>query len=211
MKKLNLLLEEKVKERTRELEMANQDLESFNYSVAHDLKAPLRAIIGFSEMIIENYKDKLNEEVNSLTNDIIQNGKHLQNLIDDLLRLSRVSLQPLRKETFSLKNLIQQILDELSETEPVAYTKIIVNELPEIYGDKALFKVAFVNLISNAIKFTRKTKNPENEIGFFEEDENYVILSVIMVQDLTRDIQKNYFSLFSGFTILKNSLERELA
>lgn len=175
LKKLNLLLEEKVKERTRELEMAIQDRESFNYSVVHDLKAPLRAIIGFSEMIIEDYKDKLNEEVKSLINDIIQNGKHLQNLIDDLPRLSRVSLQSLKQETFSLKNLIQQILNELNESKPIENTKIIVNELPEIYGDKALLKVAFINLISNAIKFTRKTKNPEIEIGFFEEDENYVI------------------------------------
>lgn len=175
IKKLNLELEERVNERTKELQMLNQELESFNSAVSHDLKAPLRAIVGFGELLVRESGETLNKEMLDYLNEIVKNGKKLQGMLDDLLRLSKVSLLGLKKETFALGNLIVEILDELKSIYEIEKVKFKINELPELLADRNLVKIAFSNLISNAIKFSLKQESPEVEIGTIPDEKNFVI------------------------------------
>lgn len=175
IKKLNLELEDRVRERTRELQLLNQELESFNYSVSHDLKAPLRAVVGFGELILKEYSQTLSNEALDYLNEIVKNGKKLQSMLEDMLRLSKVSLLGLEKETFSLNELITEIINEFKSRGEAGKTKFIIQELPPLNADKSLIRIAFSNLIGNAIKFSANQEQPEVEIGIEPNENNLII------------------------------------
>ncbi|MCX8056954.1 MAG: response regulator [Ignavibacteria bacterium] len=204
LKKFTLELEDRVKERTRELELLNKELESFNSAVSHDLKAPLRAIVGFGEMILRDYGNQVNDEVKDLLNDIITNGKKLQVMLEDLLRLSKISLVGLKLQMFSMNDLIEEIIDEFRSRNELGHVKVIIEELPEIYADKGLIKISFTNLISNAIKFSLKKENPLIEITNISDEKNLIIV----VKDNGAGFDMKYLSkLFQPFQRLHTEFE----
>jgi signal transduction histidine kinase len=167
----NIALERSVRERTaelekanRELEFANKELEAFSYSVSHDLRAPLRHIDGFSELLTEGYAEQLPDAAKRLLQNVRNGAQRLGTLIDDLLRFSRLSRQPLSKSTVSLSKLVQQVLSEIDSERQGREVEIRIGALPDCLGDYALLKQVFTNLLTNALKFTRKKEHALIEI-----------------------------------------------
>lgn len=156
---INKMLEEQVGERTFELQKVNQELESFTYSVSHDLRAPLRAISGFANALEDELKD-LDTETKLYLDRIIYNASKMGSLIDDLLTFSRLTRKQNEVEIVSTKELIEEIIRNNDEF-PVE--KIEVGGIPDVVGDKAMLEVVFGNLISNAVKYS--SKNPDQHIS----------------------------------------------
>lgn len=164
IKDLNENLEEKVSERTQQLTELNKELEAFSYSISHDLRAPLRAINGYSQMLHEDYADKIDEEGNRLLKVIQQNATKMGVLIDDLLHFSRLGRREIQLNNISLNELIEDVLEELLNETHVKYD-IKVGHLGKIKGDYALLYQAFYNLLSNSLKYSSKVDNPEISIS----------------------------------------------
>jgi len=152
----NAALERRVRERTAELEAANKELEAFSYSVSHDLRAPLRHIDGFSHRLAKDYGAQLPPPAQHLIQKISSGAQRLGLLIDDLLNLSRFSRQPLAKRIVSLATLVEQVLGDLHGEREGRQVEIRPGHLPECLGDASLLKQVFINLLANALKFTRK-------------------------------------------------------
>ncbi len=159
------MLEERVAERTAQLESANRELEAFSYSVSHDLRAPLRAVDGFSQAVIEDFGDLLPEEGRRQLQIIRYSAQRMGALIDDLLTFSRLSRQPLVKKTVDTRALVRTALQELGSPWPNRQVEVHVADLPASLGDPALLKQAWLNLLSNALKYTRKKAPAVLEIG----------------------------------------------
>jgi PAS domain S-box-containing protein len=164
IRKLNEELEERVKERTIQLEESNKELEAFSYSVSHDLRAPLRAISGFSKLLMEDYYNVLNEEGKEYLDDIINNSVRMGNLIDDLLELSRYGRKQIEKSEIDLKELFISIFEE-EKKYVEKEIKFIISDIPSAKGDYSLIKQVVVNFISNAVKFSSKNSEPVIEVG----------------------------------------------
>jgi len=180
----NLVLENRVKDRTTELENANRELESFSYSISHDLRAPLRSIHGFSEIILEEYSDSLDPEVTHYFDLIRRNATMMGNLVDDLLNFSRLGRQPLNKVIVNSDSLVHEVIESLQSEISNRNIKITTLDLPECEADPSLLRQIFVNLISNSIKFSRKQKEPVIEIGHTNQTiEDQVIHSYFYVKD----------------------------
>jgi light-regulated signal transduction histidine kinase (bacteriophytochrome) len=150
---------------TAELETANSELEAFSYSVSHDLRGPLRAIDGFSSILLEDYADQLNAEGQRLLNMIRRNMQRMNQLIDDLLAFSRVSRQEMTMSEFCMKDLVNAVVEELSPIAAPDRRQVHIQPLPLTRGDPTLIRQVLVNLLSNAIKFTRHKEAPVIEIG----------------------------------------------
>jgi signal transduction histidine kinase len=155
----------------RELEEANRELEAFSYSVSHDLRAPLRSIEGFSQILLEDYTDKLDEEGEDYLGRVRAASQHMALLIDDLLDLSRVSRGPLRRETVDLSALATGIIDELRRSEPEREVEFVTEEGILAFADANLLTVALENLLSNAWKFTSKNTKATIEFGCIPKEE----------------------------------------
>lgn len=153
---------------------ANKELESFSYSVSHDLRAPLRSINGFADMVVKSYSDKLDEEGVRMLNIIKDSAIKMGDLIDDLLEFSRMSRIELVKKEIAFGELAETVAEELTQTEPEKKKYITIKELPSAYGDKAMLKQVLTNLVSNAIKYSGKVEKPEIEIGALNEDNRTV-------------------------------------
>ena len=156
-------LEELVKERTKELE-------AFSYSVSHDLRAPLRAIDGFSEILSEEYNDKLDEEAKRLITIIRKNTLNMSLLITDLLDFSRLGRQQLKTVRIDMKTLAREVFDELKQIYLKRKIKFKLGEIPSATGDRNLIRLVFLNLISNSIKFTGPKKIAEIEVGSLQKN-----------------------------------------
>ncbi len=161
----NAKLEQCVRERTTELESANQELEAFSYSVSHDLRAPLRAVDGFTNILLRKHSSGMPEEAKEFLNKIASSANQMGRLIDDLLSLARLGRQPLLMRTVSVTELVTEVLSELRQTLGDRQVNVHVDALPDCQGDPALLKQVFVNLLSNAFKFTRHQKDPNIEVG----------------------------------------------
>ena len=165
IRRLNEELEQRVKKRTAELEFANRELEAFSYSVSHDLKAPLRAIQGFSRMLMGEHAAQLDAEGARLLNVITTNTKLMAALIDDLLALSRVGRHEIRKGSVNLAAMVNQAFEQLKSQDPERDLQCIIKDLPPAHGDASLINQVLVNLLANAVKYTRRRKTAVIEVG----------------------------------------------
>lgn len=155
VKQLNELLEQRVRERTAELELANKELEAFSYSISHDLRAPLRAINGFGRILWDALENQVPEDTLRLLVIIRENAQQMGRLIDDLLAFSRLGRQALSRSHVDPHELVNQVLEMLSPERAGRNIHLEIAELPVCQGDAALLKQVWTNLLSNAIKFTR--------------------------------------------------------
>lgn len=156
IQQLNETLEQKVIERTSELKAVNQELASFSYSVSHDLRAPLRALDGFSLALLEDYEDKLDSTGKNYLQRIRIGSQHMARLIDDLLNLSRVTRAEITKGKINLSKIVKEITENLQERQPRESVTFEINENIYAMGDERLVRIALENLIGNAYKFTSK-------------------------------------------------------
>ncbi len=154
LRRLNKELERRILERTRELEVANRDLEAFAYSVSHDLHAPLRAIQGYCDLFVDRYGAGVPEEGRELLRQVRSGADRMGHLIEDLLDFARSGRVPLNLERVSMNDLVGEVLVELLREHAGRRIELDVGELPDCVADSALLKQVLVNLLSNAFKFT---------------------------------------------------------
>jgi signal transduction histidine kinase len=166
-----LTLENKVIERTAQLESVNSELEAFSYSVSHDLRAPLRGIMGFTTMLEDKYSNQLDEEAKRLTSVIKKKALAMGNLIDDLLGFSRISRQDIVKHNIPTNELVKEIIANTGATDQISWD---IEPLPESWGDTNTIRQVWTNLISNAKKYTGNAVSPRIEIGSFTDKEKTV-------------------------------------
>jgi signal transduction histidine kinase len=165
VKQLNQGLEKQVQSRTAELQSANRELEAFTYSVSHDLRAPLRAIDGYARILEEDYNPRIDSHGKHLLKVSTKNAKYMGQLIDDLLEFSRTSRLAPVKTIFETSEEVRRIIGELMQNEKDRPVEIHVAEMANCEGDHAMLKQIWVNLISNALKYTRKNPAARIEIG----------------------------------------------
>lgn len=169
LRDLNAELEERVLERTVQLQTANQELESFSYSVSHDLRAPLRGISGFSEALNDEYADVLGEAGKQYLTRIQGNTRRMGQLIDDLLSLARITRRELNQQEVDLSKLAGEIADELRAQEPDRRVEFEIEEQAETRGDAGLLKIALANLLGNAWKFTSALAEAKIQFGVLHQ------------------------------------------
>jgi len=167
-------LEKKVQVRTAQLETANKELEAFSYSVSHDLRAPLRAINGYSLMLKEDYEPKLDAEARRIINLIITNAKMMGQLIDDLIAFSRMGRNEAAHQTIDMKILAENSLKELLGNEKENKYRVQVEALPLCHGDQSMLKQVWLNLLNNAIKYSSKETQSRIEIGAKEDTDKHI-------------------------------------
>lgn len=165
IQQLNAGLERRVAERTEALAAANRELEAFSYSIAHDLRAPLRGIDSFSRMVIEDYGPKLDAEGQRQLNVIGSEAQRMGRLIDELLNFSRLGRLELRPALVDMESLVRTVIDELPITQAHRIAHINIGSLPPALGDRAMLRQVWVNLISNALKFSDQSEVPAIEIS----------------------------------------------
>lgn len=156
---------QEVAETSRLLEQANAELESFSYSVSHDLRAPLRAINGFSQALLEDHGSTLPPDGQTLLARVRENTKRMSQLIDDLLVFSRLGRKPLDMGPVDLAALVDAVIQEQRQADPKRQMEVVVHSLPGTLGDAGLLRQALTNLIENAFKFTRRQPKARIEIG----------------------------------------------
>jgi PAS domain S-box-containing protein len=174
IQQMNEELEERVEERTCQLEQSNKDLESFSYSVSHDLRAPLRAISGFTNIIYETYTDKFDDEGKRLINVILDRTKLLGMMIDDILSFSRLGRKDVVKRTIDMNKLFAESFNEVTGFCKERNIDFKILHLPLAQADAALIKYVITNLLSNAVKFTRYREEANIEVGSFIKDDKVV-------------------------------------
>ncbi|MBI5361197.1 MAG: hypothetical protein HZA48_11525 [Planctomycetes bacterium] len=167
---LNKELEQRVIERTRLLESANKELEAFSYSVSHDLRAPLRSIDGFSQAILEDYSGKMEEECRSYLNRIRAASQRMAQLIDDILKLSRVTRVEMHSDSVDLSGICLSVAAELQKTANERKVEFVIKPGITVKGDSRLLHIAFENLLGNAWKFTSKREGARIEFGSMQKD-----------------------------------------
>ena len=165
IRSLNAGLEKRVAERTTKLELANKELEAFSYSVAHDLRAPLRAVDGFARMLIEEYATQLDENGQRMLNVIHDEGQRMGRLIDDLLAFSRISRQQTEPVPIDMQAMAQEVYNELRAHEPGRTIQFELTALPTAFGTPVMIRQVWENLMSNSLKFTRQRPVSKIEIG----------------------------------------------
>jgi signal transduction histidine kinase len=168
LNEFNQNLEQKISDRTVQLEKLNNELEAFSYSISHDLRAPLRGIMGFTSILEEEYSSKMDDEGKRITAVIKKNTLKMGNLIDDLLTFSRMSRHDLVKSNIITSDLVKEIIADMGDaTRNVEWH---IDPLPDVYGDINTLRQVWVNLISNAIKYSAKRATPVITIGSYRDD-----------------------------------------
>jgi PAS domain S-box-containing protein len=176
--KLNRELEQRVIERTVQLEAANKELEAFAYSVSHDLRAPLRHIDGFIEMLQKRVKTTLDDKGQHYMEVIADSAKQMGTLIDDLLSFSRMGRNEMFKSQVDLGELVEDVIREFKPETEGRDIQWKISPLPLINGDRAMLRVVLVNLIFNALKFTRSRQRAEIEIGIMTDKKDEIIVFI---------------------------------
>ncbi len=164
--------------RTSELEVTNKELEAFAYSVSHDLRAPLRHMVGFTELLQKHLATTLDEKSRRYMKIILESAKKMGALIDDLLAFSRIGRVETRETMVSLEQLVKEVLSDMQQETDGRNIAWKIGALPTLHGDRSMLRLALVNLISNAVKFTRTHPQAEIEIGSMEKNEEGVIVFV---------------------------------
>ncbi|MCA1761267.1 MAG: GHKL domain-containing protein, partial [Bacteroidales bacterium] len=174
LRKLTGELEQRVIERTKELEALNKELETFSYSVSHDLRAPLRHINGYVDMLNNKFRADLPEKAQYYLTTVSNATSQMGKLIDDLMQLSRTGRQEVRKAKIEMNALVKEVVESIKQDAGKREITWKVQKLPQVPGDYSLLKLVWTNLLDNAVKYTRNTKNAEISIGFKEEDKNFM-------------------------------------
>jgi PAS domain S-box-containing protein len=206
IRRLNEDLEQRVVERTVQLQAVNDELEAFAYSVSHDLRAPLRSIDGFSQVLLEDYTEKLDDEGKDHLQRVRSASQRMAQLIDDLLNLSRLTRGTMRYEEVDLTALAQTIAGELERSQPERDVDFTIAPDLVVEGDAHLLQVALENLLSNAWKFTKKSGRARIELGCAETNGK----STYFVRDNGAGFDMTYAGkLFSAFQRLHSQKEFE--
>lgn len=204
--RLNIVLEQRVRERTASLLAVNTELETFSYSVSHDLRAPLRHINGFSLALLEDYSDILDDVGKGYLQEIRGASQEMAQLIDDLLQLARLTRSQMRWENVYLSKLAEEVIADLQKREPDREVTIDITEELITHGDNSLLKIVLTNLLGNAWKFTSKTERAE--ITFGQEQMNGE--KVYFIRDNGAGFDMAYADkLFGAFQRLHSSSEFE--
>jgi len=198
-------LNKNLAKKNEELEYSNKELESFSYSVSHDLRAPLRALHGYSKILEEDYGEVLDDEGKRLLDNIQANARKMGTLVDDLLSFSRLGKKEIQKSPTNMNELIESALKEINNASP-HNASIKVDALLTASADRFLLHQVWINLISNAVKYSGKKEKPEVEIGSFKS-ENEV---VFYIKDNGVGFNMDYVNkLFGVFQRLHSSVEFE--
>jgi K+-sensing histidine kinase KdpD len=160
--------------RAAELEATNKELESFAYSVSHDLRAPLRHMVGYSELLQRQASSLLDEKSQRFIRTILDSAKRMGNLIDDLLAFSRIGRAETKKTEVNLEQLVKEVVAEIRQDTKSRDIAWKIGALPVCYGDRSMLRLVVVNLVSNAVKFTRMRRPAEIEIGYVERNKKEV-------------------------------------
>ena len=201
---LNMELEQRVAERTSQLETINKELEAFAYSVSHDLRAPLSGIDGFSQALIDDYKDKLDEQGINYLNRVRSAAQRMALLIDDMLSLSRVSRNEMSIQQVNLSEMFREIAEDLHETQPERKVRFVIQKGIIVQGDSRMLRIVLENLTGNAWKFT--SKHPEARIEFGMKLQNET--PVYFISDDGAGFDMNYADkLFGAFQRLHSEKE----
>jgi len=163
-------LNRELAKRAGELEAANRELESFAYSVSHDLRAPLRHMVGFSELLQSQTAASFDDKSRRYIRTILDSAKRMGDLIDDLLAFSRIGRAETRKAAVNLEELARDVIAEVGQGAKDRNIVWKIDPLPVCFGDRSMLRIALVNLVSNAVKFTRMRKQAEIEIGCVKVD-----------------------------------------
>jgi PAS domain S-box-containing protein len=174
IQKLNEELEQRVIERTTQLEAVNKELEAFSYSVSHDLRAPIRHISGFVELLMQNTAQALDEKSGRYLNIIADSTNHMGHLIDDILSFSRMGHAEMQQTLIKSDQLVKEAINQLQPEMEGRHVVWDIHPLPEIYGDPPMLKLVWINLIGNALKYTRKQTPAKIEIGYNDEKNDYI-------------------------------------
>jgi len=167
---LNEELEQRIKERTSQLEAVNKELEAFSYSVSHDLRAPLRSIDGFSETLLEDYERILDDQGKDYLVRVRRAVKRMDQLIEDMLKLSRVTRAEFKYEKIDLSALVMNVAETIRQNNPQQAVGLFIQENVAVRGDSNLLRIAVTNLLDNAWKFTGRVVNPRIEFGITVKD-----------------------------------------
>ena len=171
-------LNEELAKRSRELEATNRELEAFAYSISHDLRAPLRHISGYTELLHKQFSSEDNEKSNRYITTILESAKRMGNLIDDLLAFSRIGRAETQETLVNLEDLVREALTEVRHEFGERQITWKISGLPSVYGDRSMLRMVLVNLLSNAIKFTRTRPQVEIEIGRADRSKNEAVVFV---------------------------------
>jgi signal transduction histidine kinase len=170
--------QEELAKRAVELQAANRELEAFAYSVSHDLRAPLRHVVGYAELLQKQTASTLDEKAGHYLKTILEAARRMGTLIDDLLGFSRIGRAETRKGAVDLEQLVAQVIAEFAQYTKGRDIAWKIGALPVCYGDRAMLRMVFVNLLSNAVKFTRTQPQAKIEIGCSQQENNQIKIFV---------------------------------
>jgi len=171
-------LNQELAKRSGELQATNKELEAFAYSVSHDLRAPIRHIAGFTELLQKNAASVLDERAQRHVTMILESAKRMGNLIDDLLAFSRIGRAEAHKTMVSLQQLVQEAQSEVAQETNGRNINWKIGRLPSCYGDRSMLRLVLVNLVSNAVKFTRTRPQAEIEIESTNHNPDQIVISI---------------------------------
>jgi PAS domain S-box-containing protein len=200
-------LNDDLEKRTAELEAINKELEAFAYTISHDLRAPLRHIAGYTELLQKNASSILDEKSHRYMMMILESAKRMGDLIDDLLAFSRIGRAETKMTMVGLEQLVKEALSEVQQETEGRNMDWKIGALPNLYGDRSMLRLALVNLVSNAVKFTRTRPQPKIEIGCADGEEDEV---VVFIRDNGVGFEMKYVNkLFGVFQRLHRAEEFE--